>query len=98
LLFLSRQTVSRVPPILKIDLIDLQRDINLTQSFMSNDFEDISAYWPKEKRPLFRPFGLRMTAISGSRYMCEHFPRCKQGDEKPSTVFKLSTSQRAIWL
>jgi hypothetical protein len=48
LLFLSRQTVSRVPPILKIDLIDLQRDINLTQSFMSNDLEDISTYWPKK--------------------------------------------------
>jgi len=49
LLFLSRQTVSRVPPILKIDLIDLQRDINLTQSFMSNDLKYFSAYWPKKK-------------------------------------------------
>ena len=69
LLFPSRQIVSRVPPILKIDLIDVQRDINLTQSFMSNDLEYFSAYWPK-KSPLLRTFGLRMTAMFGSKYMC----------------------------
>jgi hypothetical protein len=58
---------------MKMELINLQYDINLTQKFSETDLQDFYSYLPKEKFPVLRSFGLRMIAMFDSTYACEQF-------------------------
>jgi 17beta-estradiol 17-dehydrogenase/3beta-hydroxysteroid 3-dehydrogenase/mitotic-spindle organizing protein 1 len=58
---------------LKMELINFQCDTNLNQKFSETKLQDFYSYLPKENFPLLRSFGLRMTAMFGSTYVCEQF-------------------------
>jgi hypothetical protein len=65
--------VGNAPENLKMELINLQCDTNLTQKFSETEFQDFYTYLPKEKFPVLRSFGLRMIAMFGSTYVCEQY-------------------------
>jgi 17beta-estradiol 17-dehydrogenase/3beta-hydroxysteroid 3-dehydrogenase/mitotic-spindle organizing protein 1 len=65
--------IEKAPENLQMELINLQCDTNLNQKFSETKLQYFYSYLPKEKIPILRSFGLRMTAMFGSTYVCEQF-------------------------
>jgi hypothetical protein len=61
-----KSDVENAPENLQMELINLQCDTNLTQKFSETDLQDFYSYWPKEKFPVLRSFGLRIIAMFGN--------------------------------
>jgi hypothetical protein len=57
----------------QMELINLLCDTNLNQKFSETKLQGFYSYLPKETLPLLGSFGLRMIAMFGSTYVCEHF-------------------------
>jgi hypothetical protein len=56
----------------QMELINLQCDTNLNQTFSETKLQYFYPYLPKDKFPLLGSFGLRMIAMF-STYVCEQF-------------------------
>jgi hypothetical protein len=77
--FPLKADIEKAPENLQMELINLQCDTNLNQKFSETKLQDFYSYLPKEIFPLLRSFGLRMTAMFGSTYVCvNNFFPCKQ--------------------
>jgi 17beta-estradiol 17-dehydrogenase/3beta-hydroxysteroid 3-dehydrogenase/mitotic-spindle organizing protein 1 len=71
--FLLKADIEKAPENLQMELINLQCNTNLNQKFFETKLQHFYSYLPKEKFPLLKSFGLRMTAMFGSTYVCEQF-------------------------
>jgi hypothetical protein len=56
----------------QMGLINFKCYGNLNQKFSQTTLQDFYSYLLKEKFPVLRSFGLRMTVIFDSTYACEH--------------------------
>jgi hypothetical protein len=79
-------------------LIDLQSDTRLNQSFLNNNFEDFSAYLPKEN-VMYQTFWIKNDSnVQQQVHVRTFFPIVNTETESPPLISKLSARQRAISL
>jgi hypothetical protein len=71
--FPLKADIEKAPENLQMELTNFQCDSNLNQKFFETKLQHFYSYLPKEKFPLLGSFGIRMTAMFGSTYVCEQF-------------------------
>jgi hypothetical protein len=61
------------PEDLKIELINLQCNININHKFSETKLQDFYSCLPEETLTVLKCFELRMTAMFSSTFACEQF-------------------------
>jgi 17beta-estradiol 17-dehydrogenase/3beta-hydroxysteroid 3-dehydrogenase/mitotic-spindle organizing protein 1 len=59
------------PGSLQMEFINLKCDTDLNQKFSETNLQDSYSYLPIGMFPVLRSFGLRITVMFGSTYMCK---------------------------